>query len=152
VTEEPPDLTTDPGALRVCKRPVAVRVTFARSGGVCETLEGRVHYRAGDAILTGVCGEQWPVRRGLFFAAYAPVPPTEAAEDGLYRKLPKIAYARRLDRSLPVKVGWDDDPLLGRAGDWLLRYEDGTHAVMRDAIFRASYGPAPGETRWPPPP
>jgi len=150
VIDKLPDLPNDPDVLRVCKRPVPTRVTFSRADGVCDTLEGPVRYRAGDAILTGNRGEQWPVRRALFLAVYTPVPPTEFAEDGLYRKVPAIAYARRLDRPLATKVGHCDDPLLGRSGDWLLLYEDGSHGVIQDAIFRKSYSPAPNETRWPP--
>ena len=49
-----PDLTADPRALHVCKRPVPVPVAFALADGVCETLEGPVHYQKGDALLTGV--------------------------------------------------------------------------------------------------
>ena len=50
-----------------------------------------------------------------------------------------------------MAVGWQTDLLHGRVGDWLLRYEDGNSGVVRDDIFRATYAPAPGETRWPPP-
>jgi hypothetical protein len=146
-----PDLATDENALRVLKKPVPVTVAFAVSDGVCETLEGPVRYQAGDALLKGSGGERWPVRRSAFMASYAPIPPTRSEEDGFYRKAPAIALARRLETDLTVKVGWQDDPLTGRPGDWLLRYDDGNHGIVQDAIFRDSYGPAPGETRWPPP-
>jgi len=146
-----PDLTADRRALHVCKRPVPVPVAFALADGVCETLEGPVHYQKGDALLTGVQGERYPVRRDLFMAAYTPVPPAAMGEDGLYLKAPSVSLALRLDQALAVPVGWQNDPLQGRPGDWLLRYADGSHSVVRDPIFRASYGPAPQETRWPPP-
>ena len=55
-----PDLTADPRALHVCKRLVPVPVAFALADGVCETLEGPVHYQKGDALLTGVQGERYP--------------------------------------------------------------------------------------------
>jgi hypothetical protein len=61
-----------------------------------------------------------------------------------------VAHAVRLERPRDVPVGWQDDPLHGRPGDWLLQYADGTYGVMRDVIFRESYAPAPGESRWPP--
>ena len=48
------DLSSDPKAVRVRKRPVARAVVFAAADGVCRTLEGDVAYRAGDAIVTGV--------------------------------------------------------------------------------------------------
>ena len=150
MTDPLPDLAADPRALRVCKKPDPLRAEFAVSGGVCDTLEGPVHFQAGDAILTGTRGERWPVGRGQFLASYEPVPPTRAGENGAYRKAPSIAYALRLDRAREVPVGWQNDPLHGRPGDWLLQYADGSYGVVQDSIFRESYAPASGEGRWPP--
>jgi hypothetical protein len=147
-----PDLASDPTALRVCKKPIPVRAEFAAADGVCETLEGPVRFRAGDAILTGARGERWPIGRDSFHANYEPVPPTRTGETGSYRKAPSVAYALRLDRAREVPVGWQADPLQGRPGDWLLHYADGSYGVVQDAIFRESYDAAAGEARWPPPP
>jgi hypothetical protein len=147
-----PDLRERSDALRVRKRPMPVRVAFAREDGVCATLEGPVRFRAGDAILTAAPGESWPVSREAFLASYSPDPPTTKGSDGVYRKAASIALALRLEGALDVPVGWLADPLRARPGDWLLRYADGAHGVVRDEIFRATYGPAPGETRWPPRP
>ena len=147
-----PDLTAVAEALLVLKRPIPVPAKFPTTGGACQTLEGNVGYQTGDAILTGTRGEQWPVRRDLFLASYDPIPPTTPGTDGLYRKRPTPAHALRLTHPLSVPVGWQDDPLQGRPGDWLLRYEDGSHGIVQDAIFRETYEPAPGETRWPPRP
>lgn len=146
-----PDLTSNPQALRVCKKPIPVQVEFATVDGVCETLEGPVRYRAGDAILTGIKGERWPVRRGTFLSSYEPAAPTRAGEDGTYRKASSVAYALRVDRAREVPVSWQDDPLRARPGDWLLQYPDGSYGVLQDDIFRDSYAPAVGENRWPPP-
>jgi hypothetical protein len=145
-----PDLTRNPGTLRVRKRPLPVQVAFATSDGVCETLEGAVRYRRGDAILTGSRSENWPVARSHFLGSYEPIPPTEAGQDGTYRKLPATTLALRLDRSLDVPVGWQDDPLHGRPGDWLLHYADGSHGVVGDTIFCETYEPADPAMRWPP--
>jgi hypothetical protein len=151
VTGDLPDLAADPRALRVCKKPTPVEVEFAIAYGVCETLEGPVRFQAGDAILTGVQGERWPVPRHLFVSSYEPVPPTPAGENGNYRKVASITYALRMDRPRDVPVSWKQDPLQGRPGDWLLHYGNGSYGVIQDDIFRESYAPAPGETRWPPP-
>jgi hypothetical protein len=150
VTADLPDLSADPRALRVRKKPLPLRVEFATADGVCETLEGPVQYRAGDAILTGTRGERWPIKRDSFAASYEPVPPTRAGENGAYRKTPSLAFALRLDRPRDVPVGWQNDPLHGKPGDWLMQYSDGSHGVIRDEIFRDSYAPVSGETRWPP--
>jgi hypothetical protein len=141
-----PDLTVDPRSIRVRKRPVAVQVAFAPTDGVCETLEGRVRYRRGDALLTGGHGDRWPVARDSFLDSYEPVPPTTRGQDGLYRKLPATVLALLLDRPLAVPVGWQRDPLQGQPGDWLLRYADGSHGVVKDAIFRETYERAEPES------
>jgi hypothetical protein len=151
VTDPLPDLAADPDALRVSKNPFPVQVEFAAGDGVCETLEGAVRYRAGDAILTGIKGERWPVKRGTFLSTYEPAPPTRAGESGTYRKAPAVTYARRVDRACDVPVNWQDSSLHARPGDWLLQYADGSYCVVQDDIFRASYAAASGEGRWPPP-
>src|SRR5262249_10597889 len=84
VTDDPPALAAAPRTLRVCKKPAPVRTEFAGADGVCATLEGPVRYKAGDAIVTGVRGEQWPVERESFPASYEPVPPTRAGNSGNY--------------------------------------------------------------------
>jgi len=150
VSDDPPDLAADPRALHVCKKPIPVRAEFAAADGVCETLEGPVRFQAGDAILTGGRGERWPVGREAFRASYEPVPPTCAGENGEYRKAPSLSRALRLDSPLDVPVGWQNDPLHGEAGDWLLQYADGSYGVIKDDIFRDSYAPTSDETRWPP--
>lgn len=151
MTGDLPDLAADPRALRVCKKPIPVQVEFAAADGTCDTLEGAVRFRAGDALLTGVQGERWPVSREAFLSSYQPVPPTQTGHNGAYRKSSAPAYAMRLDHPQNVPVGWQNDPLHGEPGDWLLQYADGTRGVLRDRIFRETYDPAPGETRWPPP-
>ena len=150
MTDMLPDLSADPRALRVCKKPIPVRVEFATADGVCATLEGPVSYRAGDAILTGVRGEHWPVERDWFSSSYEPVQPTRAGENGSYKKAPSLTLALRLDRPRDVPVGWQNDPLHGRPGDWLLQYADGSYSVISDEVLRESYAPVADETRWPP--
>ena len=120
-----------------------MEVSFAAAAGCCETLEGVVAYQAGDALLTGLRGERWPVARRSFETGYAAIPPTRAGEAGRYVKRPVAAVARRMSAPFTVKVGWRDDPLRGQAGDWLLRYADGTYGIVADAIFRESYERVP---------
>ena len=145
------DLDRDPRALRVCKKPIPVEVAFAAADGVCKTLEGEVRFRAGDALLTGAQGDRWPVRRDLFLSSYEPVPPRAPGQNGAYRKRPAVAHALRLSAPATVAVSWQNDPLHGEPGDWLIRYADDTYGIVQDSIFRETYAPADDETRWPPP-
>ena len=141
-----PDPLDDPAALRVVKKPVVVTVVFADAQGVCETLEGAVGYRPGDAIVTAQSGESWPIARAKFDASYEAV-----GAPGHYRKRPSVAHALRLRAPARVPVGEGGETLKAKPGDWLVAYADGDHGVVNDAIFRATYAPARGEKRWPPP-
>lgn len=136
-----------PDALSVRKRPLPVPVFFATTDGVCETLEGPVRYRIGDALLTGSGGERWPMRRPDFDAAYRLLPDNPE----FCVKIVASAVARRLDQDLCVPVGWQADLLTGHPGDWVIAYADRTFGIVCDDIFRATYEADDDETRWPPP-
>lgn len=134
------DLATDPKATRWCKRMQQVQVTFAREGGVLTTLEGPVHYRPGDALITGGVGDRWPVRRTTFDERYEPAPGTAAGADGAYNKRPLSVLARKMEQAFTVRLP-DGQVLHGQAGDWLVQYEIGDQAVVANAIFCDTYHP-----------
>jgi hypothetical protein len=133
-----PNLYSDPFAIRVIKRPIPVKVEFAKKDGVCQTLEGPVAYRAEDAVLTGVQAEHWPVRRFVFEASYQPLPGRTMGEDGDYLKRPLVVTARRLDHSVTVLMP-SGGQINGKAGDWLLQYAQDDYGVVANDIFAATY-------------
>ena len=133
-----PDLEADPQTLRVVKRPVPVPVRFADADGVCQTLEGPVSYSRGDAILTGVAGETWPVGRARFDDRYSPAEGASAGVAGAYVKCPLPVLARRIDAPLDLVLP-QRGVLHGAPGDWLLQYDPGDYGIVRDDIFRATY-------------
>ncbi|RDK02209.1 PGDYG domain-containing protein [Paraburkholderia lacunae] len=132
-TTSMPDLTRDPDAWRVMKRPVLVAVQFADEDGTCATLEGPVRYRAGDALATGTLGEQWPISRDRFDQTY------ELVGDGMYRKRPVVVHALRLKAAMSVRVGGEGDVLEGRPGDWLVQYGYGDYGLVDGDVFAWAY-------------
>lgn len=132
------DLAASPDATRWCKRAQQVQVEFARADGTLETLEGRVHYQTGDALLTGSTSERWPVRRAGFDERYSPTGATAPDTDGTYVKRPLPVLARRIVEAFAVRLP-DGQVLHGQPGDWLVQYAPGDQAVVADAIFRATY-------------
>ncbi len=136
----PPDLSRDPNALRVRKRPLPVAVAFAREDGICATLEGPMPFRCGDAILTGVRGEHWPVTRERFETRYTPVQGQAMGQDGRYLKHPQTVLARRLDAPLQVMLP-AGGRLTGKPGDWLLQYAADDHGIIDEDVFRTTYTP-----------
>ena len=128
-----PDLTRAPDACRVIKRPVPVAARFADEDGTCATLEGAVRYRAGDALVAGTLGEQWPISRDRFDQTY------ERVSDGMYRKRPAVAHALLLKSAMTVRVGGEGDVLEGQPGDWLLQYNEGEYGIVDAEVFARAH-------------
>ncbi|WP_295992704.1 PGDYG domain-containing protein [Rugamonas sp.] len=125
--------------VRARKRAFPVQVRFADADGVVATLEGPVPARAGDAIVTGLAGEQWPVARAHFAGKYAPQGALAAGADGTYLSLPVDVLALPVAAPFTVLLADQQASLAGQAGDWLVDYGDGTLGVVAPAIFSATY-------------
>ncbi|CAG9265170.1 hypothetical protein PUN4_50019 [Paraburkholderia unamae] len=123
---------------RYAKRRDPVDVEIAAHDGVLTTLEGPVSYRAGDALLTGVRGERWPVARQRFERTYEPVPPTQAGQSGRYARLPNEVRARKMPEAFSVATS-SGDTLQGQPGDWLLEYGPGDWGIVANDIFAQTY-------------
>lgn len=130
------DLSFDPAAERY-EKTATVQVHFAEQDGEIVTLEGRVPYVTGDAILTGVMGEKWPVKRRVFDALYEPATNNGS---GVYRKKQgSSVYAKQMDSAFRVKIHDGSATLEGKPGDWLVQYAVGDVGVVANDIFCKSY-------------
>jgi hypothetical protein len=136
------DLRQD--ALAACYvKDETVQVEFAGSAGSIASREGPNRYCAGDARLTGACGDRWSVARDRFDARYRPLPPLQPGADGAYRNQPLPVLARQIPAAFTVRRRAGGDLLHGCAGDWLLQYAPGDWGIVADARFRRLYRPAP---------
>ena len=127
------------GTHRARKLPEEVQVRFARSQGICRTLEGDVRYDTGDAIVEAAAGDRWPVRREVFRQRYEPVAPTPAMQDGRYRKRSVNVLARQLEDTTIVALPDGRGELTGKPGDWLIEYGADDFAIVGREIFAATY-------------
>ncbi len=132
-------LDADQNALLVQKKAIPVSVHFAGTDGVCVTKEGDVFFKSGDAIMTGVEGEQWPIERSKFDASYQPISPTKTGEDGQYAKKPITVYALQLNEPFYVDVSWGSGRLEGQPCDWLLQYGPDDYGIVSKSIFEKTY-------------
>jgi hypothetical protein len=70
-------ITTDGEEKRIMakyrKRPVVIEAYQTDKDIDIETLEGTMHANAGDWIITGVNGEQYPCKPDIFEKTYEPV-------------------------------------------------------------------------------
>ncbi len=133
------EILTHPERIVARKLVRHVRVQFAERESLVQTPEGQVHARPGDAILTGIAGEQWRVSRAHFSEKYRPVAPTCAGESGTYASLPNRILALRMKEPFEVLLADGVSRLRGRTGDWLVDYGDGSLGIVTDAIFAVTY-------------
>jgi hypothetical protein len=125
--------------MKFIKRRIPVLVTFAAIAGEMATLEGRVSYEAGDALMTGNIGERWPIIRATFETTYEPVPPLPMGEDGHYiKKLIPVEARQMVNEGIVVLEGQRGE-LQARSGDWIVIGSDGKQWVVAEAIFRNTY-------------
>jgi len=127
------------------KRSLPVQVRFATQDDRISTLEGNVHARAGDAIVTGISGEQWPVARAQFAAKYVPNAPCVMGEDGSYQSLPIHVLALRMASAFTVVLDDGRSQLNGQTGDWLVEYDDGALGIIAAPVFDNTYDIAESE-------
>jgi hypothetical protein len=115
------------------------QVEIASDDGVLTTLEGDVSYKAGDALMTGVQGERWPISSAKFELTYEPVPPTVMGNSGSYVKKRIVVEAVQMDQPFAVTIRDGQSILKGNAGDWVVSSPDGSQWVVADSIFKKTY-------------
>jgi hypothetical protein len=114
--------------------PVEVSVAFASAAGTVQTLEGPQANGAGDAIITGLKGEHWPVRREEFDRRYEAI----AGRPGRYRKRVFRVTAEQL--MAPRTVHAPSGAVLhGLTGSWVVNGQEGAVSVVDPEVFARSY-------------
>lgn len=134
-----PDVVALDGVVRARKRVLLVVVEFARCTREVYTLEGPAEAAIGDAIVTGVKGERWPISRHRFTLKYEPVPPVILYQDGRYRTRPVEVLAVAMRQGFSVVLGDGTSRLTGQPSDWLVDYGDGSLGVVAKDVFASTY-------------
>ena len=121
------------------KRPMEVKVVFSHSPTTVSTLEGAVECDVGDAIISGVRDECWPVDNARFALLYEPVPPTKMGENGVYRCQQQTVSAARLTIRCHLALPDQRGLLIGEVDDWLVQQPDGKLGIVAADIFTKTY-------------
>jgi hypothetical protein len=132
-------LTDDPRRVAARKLEREVQVRFASEACSLQTPEGVVHALPGDAILTGIAGEQWRVSRAHFADKYRPKPPTQSGQAGTYLSLRNRILALQMPQAFEVLLADGQSTLTGRPSDWLVDYGDGSLGIVSHDIFDTTY-------------
>ncbi len=121
--------------MKVIKKPIHVKFQPIAERAVIKTLEGDITAEAGQVLMTGVKGEQYPITREFFDTNYIVV---DAAAGTCYKK-PVVVEAEVLTGPDSVMVSWSPQPLHGVAGDYKLTYGPGDFGIVRRDIFEETY-------------
>jgi hypothetical protein len=116
-----------------------VQVRFTSEPCTVQTTEGLVHAHPGDAIVTGIAGENWRVSKAHFADKYRPVQPTQAGADGPYKSRRLRILALQMSEPFEVLLADGVSRLKGRPGDWLVDYGDGSLGIVSETIFPTTY-------------
>lgn len=133
-------LTQLPNGFKAQKKIRKLKVYFAKTDGVLQTLEGDVHYQANDAIITGTQGEQWPVQYQKFINSYQAIAPIQMGENGDYQTNPITVTALKAEQPCQVTLS-SGDILTGQTNDYVLQYENGDYSIVSAKIFEEIYQP-----------
>jgi hypothetical protein len=121
------------------KREREIQVRFAKEAGSLQTNEGLVKVRPGDAILTGINGENWRVSKERFPDKYRAADVTTLGEDGAYVSLPNRVFAVPMDTPFEVLLSDGESKLSGGPRDWLVDYGDGSLGIVSSRVFDSTY-------------
>jgi len=93
------------------KKPVVVEAYPVREAFNIETLEGTMHARPGDWLITGVNGEQYPCKADIFEKTYEPADtPPPSPWTLVSERLPDPVRSTRYlvtARNRPIVAVWD---------------------------------------------
>lgn len=134
-----PQIIDDPRHRKARKLEREVQVRFADGDCIIKTREGAVLAHAGDAIITGVAGEQWRVSRARFADKYRPKPPMVSGSPGAYLSRRYEILALQMTEPFEVVLADGVSRLAGSQGDWLVDYGDGSMGVVAQDIFSTTY-------------
>jgi hypothetical protein len=127
------------GARLARRRPVEVAVRFATVDGTCDTLEGPVRYRQGEALIEGAPGDRWPVRRQIFKDRFRPVQGTAPMQDGIYVRTVETVRVLQLTEPAHVELSEGRGTLQGRPGDWAVERARGRVSIVAREVFPQRY-------------
>jgi len=130
------DRASDVGIFK--KKPVVLKAVQAKEPTTIQTLEGPVQANQGDWIMTGVKGENWPVRPDVFARSYDPV----AGAADMYQKKPIAIMAVQIDQAMNILDPAGKVKYQGTAGDWLVIGLNGDKYFVKPDIFAATYAAA----------
>lgn len=120
--------------MKTCvQKPVELKAEQLTEKTTIHSLEGDVIGNPTDWLITGVNGEQWPVRDEIFKKKYE-----KGSKEGYWRKKPIECKCYQLKEKKPWTT-WNGDKMIAEPGDWMIVQPDGSESSIKDDIFKKTY-------------
>lgn len=120
-------------------RSIEFSVEISQVEQIVDTREGPVACEIGDAIVTGIEGERWPVPASKFDEKYQPSQGQDRSANGRYTKRIRDVEAVQLYEPLKVQLTEGRGELSGEPGDWCVWYSESDLAIVASNIFPKLY-------------
>lgn len=136
ITENISDDWFKDGGFQTYKKPTKERYEIASEPGVIQTLEGPVEYAAGDYIMTGPKGEQYPISKQKFSSL------KDDLGNGVCQPKKIIKMAKLADHDGFVTVDWGNGPQklnYSTGKDYIVRHGTNDYGVVKQDIFDITY-------------
>lgn len=136
VTENINDDWFRDGGFQTYKKPAKERYEIAGEPGTIQTLEGPVEYAAGDYIMTGPKGEQYPISKQKFSSL------KDDLGNGVCQPKKIIKMAKLADHDGFVTVDWGNGPQklnYSTGNDYIVRHGANDYGVVKQDIFDITY-------------
>lgn len=124
------------GAFQAYKNPAKEKYEVASQSGTIQTLEGPVEYAAGDYIMTGPKGEQYPISKQKFSSL------KDDLGNGVCQPKKIIKLAKLADHDGFVTVDWGNGPQklnYSTGQDYIVRHGANDYGVVKKDIFQQTY-------------
>jgi hypothetical protein len=132
-------------------RYLKVGITFARllteedyfvRNGVIETLEGPASFKVGDYLCHGAAGDYWPISSAKFLGTKVYITDQPHPEPGGFAAYMTRGSVEAVPMAEAFETGRGEGEVLhGKAGDYLVRDDEGHEWVVDRTIFENTYRP-----------
>lgn len=120
--------------MKTCvQKPVELKAEQLTEKTTIHSLQGDVVGNKGDWLITGVKGEQWPVRDEVFKKKYQ-----KGSKEGYWKKKPIECKCYKLTEPKEW-TSWNGDKMMAEPGDWMIVQPDGNESSIKDDIFQKTY-------------
>jgi hypothetical protein len=119
---------------------VLTEADYRERGGVIETLEGPASFKVDDYLCHGAANDFWPIGAAKFLGTKVYITGQPEPESGAFEMYMTRGSVEAVQMAEAFETGRGEGEVLrGKAGDYLVRDDDGNEWVVDRTIFENTY-------------